>query len=187
MQDSHVYSVMFHPSGQTIVGGTLHGQVEEYEVASGKVLRGFDAKTLFSYNQGQGVDFGGVRDLSFSPDGTKLACGGLYKAENPLGAVHEPLVLVFERESGKLLTSLTSAIKGVAWRTVWHKDGYIMIASGGTGGGFLIFWEADKPAEFHKFAMPNTALDMDVHPDGLRVATAHFDQGVRISRMGAKV
>jgi hypothetical protein len=27
---------------------------------------------------------------------------------------------------------------------------------------------------------------MDLHPDGLRVATAHYDRHVRISRLAAK-
>ena len=40
--------------------------------------------------------------LAVSPDGKWLAAGGLYKATNPLGAVHEPIVLLFDWESQKV-------------------------------------------------------------------------------------
>src|ERR1043166_1263616 len=119
--ESHVYSVLFHPSGEFVLGGELKGQVHQWEGATGKRVRSFDAKALHSYNQGQAVDFGGVRSMSFSPDGKHLSCSGLMKAENPLGAVHEPLVLRFDWESAKLLVSHTMAgMKGVAWRARFH-------------------------------------------------------------------
>ena len=47
-----------------------------------------------------------------------IAAGGLHKATNPLGAVHEPLVLVFDTKTRKLArTLLTDGIAGgVIWR-----------------------------------------------------------------------
>jgi hypothetical protein len=35
-------------------------------------------------------------------------------------------------------------------------------------------------------ALPNTAREMDLHPDGLRVAVANFDRRARIVRLTAK-
>jgi WD40 repeat protein len=184
--ESHVYSVLFHPSGEFVLGGELKGQVHQWEVATGKRVRSFDAKALHSYNQGQAVDFGGVRSMSFSPDGKHLSCSGLMKAENPLGAVHEPLVLRFDWESAKLLVSHTMAgMKGVAWRARFHPDGFLIGGSGGGGGGHLIFWnQEDKP--FHSFKLPDTVREFDLHSDGVQVATAHYGKMVRISRMAPK-
>ena len=62
-------------------------------------LGSFDAKALHTYEGGQQVDFGGVRGLAISGDGGSVAGGGLHKATNPPGAVHEPLVLVFDGKS----------------------------------------------------------------------------------------
>ena len=40
--------------------------------------------------------------------------------------------------------------------------------------------------EFFKLKLPNTARDLDLHPDGLQLATVHGDRQLRISRMTAK-
>lgn len=182
----HVYSLLFHPSGEFVVSGDLRGQVVQWEVATGQVAGMFDAKALHSYNTGQAVDFGGVRSLSLSPDGKHLTASGLYKAENPLGAVHEVLVLRFEWETAKLVVSHVQAgVKGVAWRARFHPEGFLIGGSGGGGGGHLIFWNLeDKP--FHAFKLPDTVREFDLHPDGLQLATAHYGKAVRISRMAPK-
>ncbi len=182
----HVYSLLFHPSGDFVVSGDLLGQVHQWEVATGQLAGIFAAKALHSYNRGQAVDFGGVRGLSLSPDGKHLACGGLHKAENPLGAVHEPIVLRFDWETGKLLQShVQPGLRGVAWRVLFHPEGFLMGDSGGGGGGHLLFWnQEEKP--FHAFKLPDTAREFDLHPDGLQVATAHYGKTVRISRMAPK-
>jgi WD40 repeat protein len=184
--ESHVYSVLFHPSGESIVSGDLKGLIHHWDLATEERLRTFNAKALWSYNTGQAVDFGGVRSLSLSADGKQLSASGLYKAENPLGMVHEPLVLRFEWASEKLLLSHTLAgQKSVVWRALFHPEGFLMGGSGGSAGGHLLFWDKeDKP--FHAFKLPDTIRECDLHPDGLQVATAHYGKMLRISRMAAK-
>lgn len=184
----HVYSVAFHPQGQFLLSGDLTGVLKQWEVATGKEVRAFDAKPLHTYEGGQQVDFGGIRGLAVSPDGKWLAAGGLYKATNPLGAVHEPLVLLFDWESQKLeKQQIAEGIPGgVLWRLVWLGDGSLMGVSGGSSGGWLLFWKPDADKDYHRFQLPNIARDMDLHPDGLQVATAHHDHHVRITRLGAK-
>lgn len=184
-----VYSVAFHPQGQFLLSGDLMGGLKQWEVASGKEVRTFDASALHSYNDGQRVDFGGIRGLAVSPDGKWLAAGGLYKASNPLGAIHEPLVLLFDWETQKLeKQQIAEGIKqGVIWQLKWLGDGSLMGLSSGGDGGFLIFWKSDSEKDFHRFKLPGLARDMDLHPDGLRVATAHYDKHVRITRLAAKL
>ena len=153
------------------------------------MIAGFDAKALHTYERGQQVDFGGVRTIAVSADCTLIAAGGLHKATNPLGAVHEPLVLVFDAKTGKLSrTLLTDGIAGgVIWRLKYLADGSLMGASGGSNGGILFFWKTGADKDYHRFGLPNILRDMDVHPDGLRVVTAHHDGSARITRLAAGV
>lgn len=187
--ERHVYCVQFHPSGEYLLSGDLMGTLNQWNVATGELVRTFDAKPLHSYNDGQRVDFGGVRALAVSPDGRYLAAGGLYKASNPLGAVHEPLVLLFDWESQKVeRQQIAEGItQGVIWRLQYLSDGTLMGVCGGGNGGFLIFWRSDSDKDVHRFQLPNIARDMDLHPDGVRVCSAHYDRHVRITRLAAKL
>jgi WD40 repeat protein len=182
-----VYRVAFDAAG-SLFSADLQGLVIEWDRRTGKEARRFDAAKLYHYDGGQGVDFGGVRDITFSRDGKYLACGGLVDGSNPLGAVSTPAVVLVERESGREvhLQRPKEDIKGVIWGLRFHPSGFLVGASGGTSGGFLWFWKPDKPNEFFKFTLPGTARDLDMHPDGLRLATAHFDGAVRLSAMSPK-
>jgi WD40 repeat protein len=68
----------------------------------------------------------------------------------------------------------------------FHPDGFLIAASGGNAGGFLWFWKPDQINEIFKLALPNTARDMDLHPDRLRIATTHHDGKLRVSLMRPK-
>jgi WD40 repeat protein len=186
--ERNVYCVAFDPQGEFLLSGDLMGTLKQWEVASGKEVRTFDGKELHSYNGGQQVDFGGIRAIAVSPDRKWLAAGGLYKATNPLGAVHEPLVLLFDWETQKLeKQQIAEGItQGVVWRLKWLADGSLVGLSSGGSGGYLLFWKPDAEKDYHRFKLPHLARDMDVHPDGLQVATAHYDRHLRVTRLAAK-
>jgi WD40 repeat protein len=183
-----VYRVLYTPDGESLLSADLMGVVIQWDLKTGKSTRKFDASKLHLYEGGQGVDYGGVRDLSLSRDGAYLACSGLINASNPLGAVSNPAVLVLDWKSGTLkkLQRPKEDLKGVAWSVRSHPEGFLIVASGGTSGGFLWFTKPDQENEFFKLSLPNSARDMDLHPDGARIATAHHDGSLRISAMTAK-
>ena len=185
--DSHIYSLLFHPNGQWLLSGDLKGTVRQWNLSSGKEMRSFDAKKLHTYHGGQKVDYGGVRSLAVSTDGRYLAAGGLFEAPNPFAGVNKPLILVYDWESQEVKHEyVTDAVeRGVIWRMAWLADNTLMGVSSGSDG-MLLFWKPDKPGDFHRFKLPNQARDLDLHPDGLHVATAHHDGHVRITRLTAK-
>jgi WD40 repeat protein len=187
--ESPVYRLLFTPKGRSLISADLRGVVIEWDHRPGKEARRLDAGKLYKFNAaGQGVDYGGVRDLSLSGDGAYLACGGLIEASNPLGAVSSPAVLDFNWRTGKELRLLRPRenVLGLVWGLRFHPSGFLIAATGGNAGGFLWFWRPEQTNEFFKLALPNTARDMDLHPDGLRIATAHHDGKVRVSLMGPK-
>ncbi len=183
--EHYIYTTLFHPHGEFVLSGDLKGVIKQWKVADGTHVRDFAATPLYFANgAGQGVDYGGVRSLSVSSDGKYLAAGGLHKATNPLGAINEPLVLLFDWEKAELVRShLTEGVNGMAWRVVHHPDGYLICGSGGSGGGWILFFKPDQDREFFRFQLPNTVRDLDLHRDGIQLATAHYDRQIRISRM----
>lgn len=185
--EKHVYSLLFHPEGKLLLSGDLKGEVRVWDVDTGEQVRSFDAKPLYMYHGGQQVDYGGVRCMALSPDGKELACGGLHKGTNPFAGVQEPLVLIFDWESGKQIRTheATEIDRGIIWRLHYQDDGTLLGASGGGTGGFFLFWSGEKTQQ-HKFKLPNTILDMDVHANRRDIVTAHHDGRIRLSRMAAK-
>jgi WD40 repeat protein len=181
-----VYRVLFTAEGRTLISADLRGVVIEWDHRPGKEARRLDAGKLSKHNAaGQGVDYGGVRDLSLSRDGKYLACGGLIEATNPLGAVSNPAILVFDWQNGtesRLLRPKENVL-GLVSGLRFHQSGFLIAASGGNAGGYLWFWKPEQTHEFFKLTLPNTARDMDLHSDGLRIATAHHDGKVRVSLM----
>lgn len=186
--DRPVYAAVFAGDGTYIVSGDLMGIVKQWKLADGSEAAKFDAAALHSYNGGQQVDFGGTRALAISSDGKTLAVGGLHKATNPLGAVHEPLVLLFDWETRELKRQLVAEgiTQGGMWSLRWLADGTLMGLCSGGSGGFLLFWNAEGDKDFYRFKLPNLARGMDLHPDGLQVATAHYDKRLRIVKLAAK-
>jgi WD40 repeat protein len=186
--ERHIYCVRFHPTDSNVLlSGDIMASLKQWDVSKQAVTREFDCKPLHSYNTGQKVDFGGVRAIAVSPDGKYLAAGGLHKASNPLGSVHEPLDLMFDWESQKLLQScVAEKIRSVIWRQLFIDDTTVMAVSGGTGGGLLHFWSPTATKEIHQFKLPKHARDMDLHPDGIQVATTHSDSILRITKLAPK-
>lgn len=186
--EKHIYSLLFHPDGQHLIAGDLAGKIHLWNIASKQIAKTFDAKPLHTYEGGQRVDFGGVRGLALSPDGTQLLAGGLHKATNPLGAVHEPLVLRFNFADAQLIKShVCDGIPGgVVWRVVCLPDATVMAVCGGSSGGFLLFFGAEAEKDIHRFKLPALARDMDWHAASERVATIHHDAHLRITNLFPK-
>jgi WD40 repeat protein len=180
-----ILTLLFHPQGQSLFSGDLMGVVKCWDVATGTEQATFDAGELHSFNEGQYVHFGGVRGMAISPDQKTLVAGGLYKASNPLGNVHEPLVLRFDIESKKLLSkNLCDGIpNGSLWRLLFLSDGTLVGVCGGNSGGFLLFWKSDAEKDFFRFKLPNIARDVDLYPDGGHLATTHHDGHLRVTRI----
>lgn len=193
--DTQVHSVAFHPNGQSLFTGDLKGKVREWNVqplATGGAAtqtREFDAAALYLYFGGQGVDFGGVRALCISPDGKWLVAAGTTDASNPLGAIHKPLAVRFNLETGEKVHAHRSKedINGVMWGAVFHPGtGLLIGATGGGGGGKLLFFSADAVQETVKIDLPNLARDLDLAGDGQRLVTVHHDKHVRLWTMAPK-
>jgi hypothetical protein len=73
----------------------------------------------------------------------------------------------------------------INWGVVVHPDGFLASVAGGSGG-MMWYWKPDSAQDFFSLRLPNNARDLDLHPDGRRLAVAFADGAVRLYAMEAK-
>jgi WD40 repeat protein len=181
--DRHVYSVLFHSDGQSLFSADLRGVIKLWDMASGAEKQSMEVAQLFTPNPGQGAEYGGVRSMAYAPAQNQLICGGLHNGTNPFGAVQDPLVVVVDCNTGQTVRIHTGkdAPKSICWRVIQHPNDFLLGGCGGSSGGFVCFWNSTSEIEFHRFALPNILLDLDLHPDGRQLVTAHHDHHLRLT------
>lgn len=184
--DCHVYNTAFHPDGKRLVSADLKGIVKVWDLVKGEAERELDAKILHKYDPSFKADHGGVRSMAFSADGSLLACAGITNVSNAFAGVGNPLIVLFDWKSGKTKQLLRpkQAFQGTAWGVVVHPAGFIAGVGAGNGG-MLWFWKPDSAQDFFHLKLPNNARDVDLHPDGKRLAVAFADGAVRMYGMEA--
>lgn len=183
----HIYSVLFHPNGNQLVSGDLMGKIHIWNLSDRKLERTIEATPLYEPNVGQAAEYGGVRTIALNVPRGELMAGGTYKATNPFGAVHEPLLLRFGWDDGVLRkTHACDGIPGgMLWRVQWLSDGTAIGVSGGSTGGILLFFNDTQDKDIHRMMLPSLARDMDIHSESNLVATIHYDTHLRISVLNA--
>ncbi len=167
---SEVFSVAFHPDGQSLVTGDLKGTVRHWELPSKQLKRQIEAPILYRLDRIQ--DCGGVRHLSFDGTGRQLLCGGM---QNPGGGFAEgaPLLLVIDWQSGTVTQELQHGDKthGFIYDAAFHPSGFVMATSCAMPAkGHLWFWRIGEPKPFYvSNDLPN-GRGLSLHPNGTRLA-----------------
>ena len=186
--ESHVFNVAFHPSGTHLASCDLKGVVHDWDLSSDAVSRKLDSAVLWKYDPTFRADIGGARGMAFSPDGAWLACAGVTEVSNAFAGIGAAAIGLFDWASGerKQLLRPKENFQGVAWAVAFHPAGFIVGVGGGGPGGAIWFWKPDGQHPFFTFKLPAAARDLSLHPDGMRLATAHFDNTLRLYDMSRK-
>ena len=186
----HVYGVSFHPDGNHIVSQDLMGGINVWDLQSGKHQRSIDASVMTGYDNKFAADMGGARDMQFKPDGSQWASAGITKVTNSFAGIQEPIIVLFDWETGKEIKQLIAAddnVKGIAWGVRFHPDNFIVGAiADRSGKGELWFYKPDEENAFHTMKLSSAARGLDLLADNRRLAIAHADGHVRLYRMTAK-
>ena len=186
--DCHVYNGVFHPDGIHFASADLKGRVKHWEVTTGRYVRDMDSTPLYIYDRGFRADIGGARGMCFNQDGRYLACAGITDVTNAFAGIGTPLVVLFDWLTGqrKMFLRPEKDFRGVAWGVAFHPAGFIIGAGGGGSGGALWFWKPEQEKAFFTFKLPSAARDLDLHPDGQRLAVALYDKTVRVYDMSVE-
>jgi WD40 repeat protein len=185
----HVYNVAFHPNGKHIISGDLMGVLKQWEVGSWKHVRDFEGgDVLVGWDTKFQSDCGGIRGIDFSPDGKTLAVAGITEVTNAFAGVGIPAVVLFNWKTGKRIRVLKpkTSIQGHCWGLKWHPSGKFIAAVCGSRSGYVSFFKPNEEKSFFDFKLPSVAYDIDIHPDGLRIAAALYDKTIRIYDLAPK-
>ena len=183
--ETHVDRVLFHPTRNEFVTADMNSTIIHWDATSGKKLRSMTAESLTTFNTNYEVKVGGIRGMTFLPDGKTLAVSGIRESPNAFGGDVFPGIVLFDFEAGKLLKEQKPKenMSAVLWEVEYHEDGYLIGVSAGHAGGHLHFYRSEDDNEFHLFKLPDVARDLSIDPTQMQVATAHHDKKLRISTL----
>lgn len=171
-----VFSLTVHPHDGSFVTGDLFGAVRHWR-PDGTLVRTLDAKLLHTRKDEFIADVGGVRCLAFNADGSRLAAGGMREIESNTFCPGTPAVLVYDWATGAAAPPLRMAQKadGPINAVRWLRDGTLVGACEHLNAPTLMsFWRPDNAPEPFLSVPGESAYDLDLHPDGLRLVAPHF-------------
>jgi len=186
----HVYGVDFHPGGKHVVSQDLMGVINIWDLQSGECKQRIEASIMTGYDNKFAADMGGARDLQFNAAGTQWASAGISKVTNSFAGVQDPIIVLFDWETGKEVKQLKSAddnVKGIAWGVRYHPDQFVIGAIADKNGkGELWFYRPEEEKAFHTMKLSSAARGLDLLSDNRRLAVAHADGHVRLYQMSDK-
>lgn len=160
---SMLFAAAFSPDGRLLATADKVGHIVVWETDSGKKVTELEAPGMYTWDPRQRRhSIGGIRSVTFSPDGKLLAAGGIGKIGNIDHLGGPSRVEIFDWEAGKRLHTLEdNKLKGLVEQITFHESGDWFLAAGGDHGGFGTFYETATgkvinqeklPMHVHEFA-----------------------------------
>jgi WD40 repeat protein len=139
--NSMLYACTFSPDGKLLATADKVGHIVLWDVASGKQTATLESPGMYTWDPKQRVhSIGGIRAVTFSPDGKSLAVGGIGKIGNIDHLEGPARVEVFDVQSGKSTQLFEKTkFKGLVERLVYHPQGAWLLAVGGANDGLCFF------------------------------------------------
>lgn len=143
---SMLYAVAVSADGQYIATGDRVGHVAVWNAETFEKVGEVEAPVMYTWDPKQRRhSIGGIRSIAFSPDGSRIAVGGIGTIGN-IDHLGGPARLeVFDWQSGERLHELEDdQKKGLIEQIVWSADGEVILTAGGDHKGFLTFYNAES-------------------------------------------
>ena len=162
-----IYGLALHPDGKRIITADRRPQkptIQVWDIASGKELLKIEVPELSGYRRVEDIEWGGIRSLTLSPDGSLIMACGRAGYDGPAS------MLLYETASGKLHRKLSSTLKGFCYSARCHRDGFVMAASGEIAKGEFRTWKTDQDKSLADTVTAGPCTALDIHPDSTRFA-----------------
>lgn len=173
---SMLYACAFSPDGAFLATVDRVGRAVVWDVASGKQAGTVEAPGMYTWDPKQRIhSIGGPRSLAFSPDGARLAVGGMGQVGNIDHLEGKTRVEVFDwRKAERTHEFVGDQFKGLIEKLVFHPQGDWLLAAGGDSGGHLQFLQLAESKVLKAEKAPTHLHDLVVDETGERLfAAAH--------------
>jgi WD40 repeat protein len=180
---SMLFACTISPDGRRLATGDKVGHVNVWDIDSGSRLGELEAPVFYTWDPVQRRhSIGGIRALAFSPDGARLAIGGIGKVGNIDHLDSKPRIEVVDWRTGQRLGEVQGEGRGMVERLAFHTKGEWLLGAGGYTDGFLLFCDASGkklhaqvkvPMYVHDFAL-NEAEDRAFAVGHHKVAVLHL-------------
>jgi WD40 repeat protein len=136
---SMLFACAFSPDGRYLATGDKVGHVVVWDVADGRAAATLETPVMYTWDPVQRRhSIGGIRALSFTPDGAALAVGGIGKIGNIDHLDSPARIEVFDWRKAERTHEFTDLPKGIVERLVFFPDGNRLLAAGGHNDGFVL-------------------------------------------------
>lgn len=149
---SMLYAAACSADGKWLATGDKTGHVAIWDLASLEKVGQVEAPVLYTWDPRQRRhSIGGIRALAFSPDGTRLAVGGIGTIDNVDHLDGKSRVEVFDWQAGSRQFELEDdKRKGIVEQFAWLAGGSILLCAGGDHKGFLKLYDMASGELLHQ-------------------------------------
>jgi WD40 repeat protein len=164
-----VTAVAFHPDGTRLVSADRQPQkprLKLWDIETAKELQSIDVPQLSGYRRVEDIEWGGIRGVAVSPNGSTIAACGRNGYSGPAS------VLLFETQSGELRKQLDSTLKGICYQATFHPQGFLMVVSGDIAKGEFRVWDPDTGETLASADTAGPCIAIDIDRAGGRFAVA---------------
>jgi WD40 repeat protein len=151
---SMLYALAASQDGKWLATADKTGHVVIWDLVSYEKTAQLETPVMYTWDPVQRRhSIGGVRSVAFSPDGTKLAVGGIGKIGNIDHLDGKARVEVFDWQAGTRLFELEDdKQKGLVEQIAWGPDAAWILTAGGHDKGFLTFYDMTSGEMLHQEA-----------------------------------